>query len=106
MLEQTARDIRKHTAKVLDERVDHVAQIMKATDGRTAEVVAREIVNALEGDAVMGFTFTRPNKTLIINGVRESPDSARLSGGEGTPVPVLVLPLEPCRASRATKKEQ
>ena len=72
--------------KELSERVGRVTEIIKA-----AEMTAGENVDALEGNTVMKFTFTRPNKTLIVNGVRESPDSARLSGDEGSPVPVLVI---------------
>lgn len=41
----------------------------------------------------MGFTLSRPSGTPIVKGVRESPDPARLSGGEGSPATVLVLPL-------------
>lgn len=82
---------RRQTLKVLNERVDRVAQIIKSAEGRPAEALAKEIIDALEGDAVMGFNFTRPDRSLIIMGVRESPDSARPSGGEGNPISVLVM---------------
>jgi len=85
MNEETARDLRERTLKVLEERVDRVAETLRATEGTAVELIARKIADALEGDAVMEFTFTRSSKTLIVNGVRESPSSARLSGGEGSP---------------------
>ena len=70
--------------KELSERVGRVTEIIKG-----AEMTAGEIVDALEGNTVMKFTFTRPNKTLIVNGVRESPDSARLSGDKAVPCQCL-----------------
>jgi len=106
MNEETARDLRERTLKVLEERVDRVAETLRATEGTAVESIARKIADALEGDAVMEFTFTRSSKTLIVNGVRESPSSARLSGGEGNPTPALVLPLTGSRASSGTKNVQ
>lgn len=53
MNEQTARDPRKQTVKELKGRVERVTEIIRSSEGRAAEVIAREIVDVLEGDAVM-----------------------------------------------------
>jgi hypothetical protein len=79
--------------KIRRDRVDIVAQIIRAGRDKPVGDIAEEILGALEGNAVLGFTFTRPNGTLIMNGVRKTRDAVRLAGGEGNTLSILLVPL-------------
>jgi hypothetical protein len=73
--------------------VEVVAQIIRTGREKPVADIAEEILEALEGDAVLGYAFTRPDGTLIMHGMRERRDAVRLLGGEGNLVSVLVVPL-------------
>lgn len=74
-------------------RVDTVVQILRSSCNELPASLAEEIVATLDANAAFGFAFTRPNDSPIINSTRETRDSVRLAGGEGSPVRVLVIPL-------------
>jgi hypothetical protein len=75
------------------ERASVVAQIIRSGGNRPAETIAAEILEALDGLAVFGCAFTRPNGSLIVNSVCDTREAVRLAAGEGTPVRVLIVPL-------------
>jgi hypothetical protein len=75
------------------ERASVVAQIIRSGGNRPAETIAAEILAALDGLAVFGYAFTRPNGSLIVNSVRDTRAAVRLAAGEGTPIRVLIVPL-------------
>jgi hypothetical protein len=70
-----------------------VAHIIRSRGDRPADATADEILTAIEMKADLGFAYTRPNGSLIINSVRETRDQVRLAGGEGYPIRVLIVPL-------------
>jgi hypothetical protein len=78
---------------VHQKRVDTVERILRSSGNKPPASVAAEIVVALDANATFGFAFTRPDNSLIVNSTRETRDSVRLAGGEGSPVRVLVIPL-------------
>jgi hypothetical protein len=80
-------------ARALRDRKDVIAQIIRASREKPIADIAEEILKALDGNAVLGFTFTRPNGALILHGMRETRDAVRLAGAEGHPTSVLLVPL-------------
>jgi hypothetical protein len=70
-----------------------VAEIIRSGGDRSADVVAEEIFNVVDRKADLAFPYTRPNKALIINSIRETRGQVRLAGGEGRPIRVLIVPL-------------
>jgi hypothetical protein len=83
----------RDTTRALRERKALSAHIIRLRGNESADEIAEEIIGVLEGNAVLGFAFRRSDNSLIVNGVRETRDAARLAGGEGDPEPVLVVPL-------------
>jgi hypothetical protein len=80
-------------SEIRRKRVHCVAEIIRLGGDRSADAMAEEIPTAIEQNAAFGFAYTRPNSSVIINSVRETRDAARLAGGEGDPVRVLIVPL-------------
>jgi hypothetical protein len=64
------------------ERMGVVAKSVRSRADRSAEEIAEELIEALEGNAVLGFAYTRRNNSLVVNSVRDTHDSVRPAGGE------------------------
>ncbi len=79
--------------EICQQRKGVVASILRSSENEQIEVIAGAIIEALDGNALLGFAYRRPNHSLIVNSVRDTRDAVHLSGGEGSPVCVLVIPV-------------
>jgi hypothetical protein len=89
-------DLRKYERQATEgqrQRVEVVAQIVASKVNEPALNVAEEILQVIERNSVVGFAYTRPDNSVIVSSVHETREAARLAGGEGCLVQVLVVPL-------------